>query len=115
MRASIVDGPAIIIGYEYRLQIEAESDLFSVGATFAGQLRAKVSAATPVTTLTSANGGITRLSDRVVELLVPATATAGLAPGSAVLDLVRTDLTPPRHLAFILEIPVVQPVTRGLG
>jgi len=28
---------------------------------------------------------------------------------------VRTDLTPPRHLAFMLEIPVVQPVTRGLG
>ena len=115
MTASIVDGPAIIIGYEYRLQIEAESELFPVGATFAGQLRAKVSAATPVTTLTTDNGGVMRLTDRVVELVVPATATAGLAPGSAVLDLVRTDLTQPRHLAFMLEIPVAQPVTRGLG
>lgn len=112
---SVVEGPAIIIGYEYRLQIEAESALFPLGANFTGQLRAKVSAAEPVTTLTSANGGVTRISDRVVELVVPATATADLAPGSAVLDLVRTDLTPPRHLAFMLEIPVVQSVTRGLG
>ena len=115
MTVSIAEGPAIIIGYEYRLQIEAESDLFPVGATVAGQLRSKVSAATPVTTLTSENGGVTRLSDRMVELVVPATATAVLAPGTAVLDLVRTDLIPPRHLAFMLEIPVVQPVTRGLG
>jgi hypothetical protein len=115
MSVSISDGPAIFIGYEYRLQIEAEDDLFAVGATFAGQLRARVSAAMPVTTLTSANGGVIRLSDRVVELVVPADATACLAPGSAVLDLVRTDLTPPRHLAFMLDIPVVQPVTRGLG
>ncbi len=115
MTASIVDGPAIIIGYEYRLQIEAESDLFPVRSTFAGQLRTKVSAPTPVTTLTTANGGVTRLTDRVVELVVPATATASLAAGSAVLDLVRTDLSTPQHLAFMLEIPVVQPVTRGLG
>ena len=115
MTTSIVDGPAIIIGYEYRLQIEVESDLFPVGATFAGQLRAKVSATSPVTTLTSENGGITRVTDRVVELVVHAGATASLSPGSAVLDIVRTDLTPPRHLAFMLEIPVVQPVTRGLG
>lgn len=114
MTTSVVDGPAIIIGYEYRLQIEAESDLFPVGASFAGQLRAKVSAATPVTTLTSANGGVTRLNDRLLELVVSAPATASLSPGSAVLDLIRTDLTPPRHLAFMLEIPVVQPVTRGL-
>lgn len=115
MTTSVVDGPAIIIGYEYSLQIEAESDLFPVGASFAGQLRSKVSAATPVTTLTTGNGGVVRLTDRVLELVVPAAATAGLSPGSAVLDFVRTDLTPPRHLAFMLEIPVVQPVTRGLG
>jgi hypothetical protein len=115
MTTSIVEGPAIIIGYEYRLQIEAASDLFQVGASFTGQLRTKVSAATPVTTLTTGNGGVARLTDRILELVVPAGATASLSPGSAVLDLVRTDLSPPRHLAFMLEIPVVQPVTRGLG
>ena len=63
--------------------------------------------------LQSNAGGVLRRSDRVLELVVPPAATAGLSPGTAVLDLVRTDLVPPRHLAFILEIPVVQPVTRG--
>ena len=115
MSVSVVDGPAIIIGYEYRLQIEAGSDLFPAGAAFAGQLRAKVSASSVLTTLTTGNGGLLRRSDSVLELVIPPAATERLAPGSAVVDLVRTDLVPPRHLAFILEIPVVQPVTRGSG
>ena len=115
MTASVADGPAIIVGYEYRLQIEAGSALFPAGATFAGQLRAKVSASSVLATLTTGNGGLLRRSDTVLELIVPPGATAHLSPGSAVIDLVRTDLVPPRHLAFILEIPVVQPVTRGSG
>lgn len=115
MSVSIADGPAIIIGYEYRLQIEAESGLFPAGAEFAGQLRTKLTAAGVVAILTSANGTLQRRSDRVLEIVVPAVATADLGPGTAVLDLVRTDLSPPRHLAFLLEIPVVQPVTRELG
>ncbi|MCA3559942.1 MAG: hypothetical protein IOC82_02795 [Aestuariivirga sp.] len=115
MSVPVSDGPAIVVDYECRLQLEAESDLFPAGATFTEQLRAKVSAAMPVTTLNSGNGGVTRVTDRIVELVVPATETASLSPGSAVLDPIRTDLTLPRHLVFMLEIPVVQPVTRGLG
>lgn len=111
---SVTAGPAIIIGYEYRLQIEAEADLFPVEARLVGQVRSRVSASAAVATLTSENGDILRLSDRVVELVVPSAATSQLAPGSAVIDMVRTDLIPPRHLAFILEIPVIRPVTRGL-
>ena len=115
MSVSIADGPAIIIGYEYRLQIEAESDLFPADAAFAGQLRTQLNAAAVVATLTSGNGTLQRRSDRVLEIVVPPAATAALGPGTAVLDLVRTDLSPPRHLAVLLEIPVVQPVTRGIG
>ena len=114
MSVSVVDGPAIIIGYEYRLQIEAESALFPPGAAFAGQLRTKPGAAVAVATLTSGNGCLERRSDRVLEIIVSPAATAVLGPGTVVLDLVRTDLSPPRHLAFLLEIPVAQPVTRGL-
>ena len=86
-----------------------------MGATFAGQLRARVSASGVLATLTTANGGLLRRSDTVLELVVSPAATEHLVPGSAVVDLVRTHLVPPRHLAFILEIPVVQPVTRGSG
>ena len=114
MSTTVVDGPAIIIGYEYRLQIEAEADLFPAEAQLTGQLRSKVSAAPVLATLSTANGGIRRMSVRTLLLVIPPEATAALSPGSAVLDLVRTDLTPPRHLAFLLEIPVVRPVTRGL-
>lgn len=114
LTVSVSDGPAIIIGYEYRLQIEAEADLFPAMAQLAGQLRSKVSAAQVLATLSIGNGGIRRMSVRTLELVIPPETTATLSPGSAVLDLVRTDLIPPRHLAFLLEIPVVRPVTRGL-
>jgi hypothetical protein len=108
----IVEGPAIVAGYPYRLQIEADAALFSEGAVFAAQVRTKVSAASVIATLT-ANDGIRRVSDTVLELAIAPDATAGLGAGSVVLDVVRTDLMPPRHLSFFLEIPVVLPVTRG--
>lgn len=114
MTVSVSDGPAIIIGYEYRLQIEAGADLFPAEAQLTGQLRSKVSAASVLATLSTGSGGIRRISAYTLELVIPPAITATLSPGSAVLDLVRTDLTPPRHLAFLLEIPVVRPVTRGL-
>lgn len=42
-------------------------------------------------------------------------ARHGLGAGTVVVDVVRTDLVPPRHLSFFLEIPVVLPVTRSLA
>jgi hypothetical protein len=111
---TIVDGPAIIAGYSYRLQIEAESGLFPEGASFVAEIRAKISASSVIATLTTANGGILRVSDRIMEMVIAPGATAGLGAGSVVVDVVRTDLMPPRHLAFFLEIPVVLPVTRGV-
>jgi hypothetical protein len=111
---TIVDGPAIVAGYLYRLQIVADAALFPEGAVFVAEIRAKVSAASVIATLTTANGGILRVSDTMLELAVAPEATAGLGAGSVVLDVVRTDLVLPRHLAFFLEIPVVLPVTRGV-
>ncbi len=114
MSVTTVDGPAIVVGYAYRLQIEADSALFPEGADFAAQVRSKVSAASVIAMLTTANGGLLRVSDTVLELAIAPDATASLGAGSVVLDVVRTDLMPPRHLSFFLEIPVVLPVTRGI-
>jgi hypothetical protein len=111
---TIVDGPAIVAGYPYRLQVEAETPLFPQNAVFAAEVRTKVSAASVIATLTTANGGLLRVSDNVLELAIAPEATAGLGAGSIVLDVVRSDLVPPRHLSFFLEIPVVLPVTRGM-
>ena len=108
------EGPAILIGYPWALQIEAEAPIFAEGASDAGQLRLKASAPEVLAELSSATGRIARVSDRVLELSLTAEQTAGLSPGRVVLDLVRTDLSPDLHLGFLLELPVLLPVTRGL-
>jgi hypothetical protein len=114
MSVSISDGPAIVAGYEYRLQLEADSPVFPAGCALTAQVRAKVSDSAVIATLTTANGGLARISDTVVEVTIPPAATANLPPGSVVMDMVRTDLEPDRHLNFTLEVPVIRPVTRGL-
>ncbi len=114
MTASVADGPAIVAGYEYRLQLEADGPVFPVGCALSAQVRGKVSDSTVIATLTTGNGGLVRISDTVVEITIPPAATVNLPPGSVVMDMVRTDLEPDRHLNFTLEIPVIRPVTRGL-
>ena len=113
--SDIQEGPVILIGYVWRLQLEAEASVFVAGASYAGQLRLKASDPTVLAEITSATGGIQRITDRVLELALTPEQTAGLQPGRVVLDLVRTDLEPDLHLGFLLEIPVMLPVTRGLG
>ena len=88
--ATLSEGPAILIGYAWRLQIEAEAPVFAEGA-------------------------IQHITATVLELSLTPSQTAGLSPGRVVLDLVRTDLEPDLHLGFLLEIPVMLPVTRGLS
>jgi len=114
MSVTVSDGPAIVAGYEYKLQVEAESPVFPTGCALTAHVRSKVSDSTIIATLTSANGGLARISDTVIEIVIPAATTASLPPGSVVMDMVRTDLDPDRHLNFTLEIPIVRPVTRGL-
>lgn len=112
--ATLTEGPAVLVGYEYRLQLEAEGALFPDEARFAGQLRGKVKNETVLATLSSESGTILGCGESRLELIMPETVTAELTPGSVVLDLVRTDLVPPQHLNVFLEIPVLLPVTRGL-
>ena len=113
--ATLSEGPAILIGYAWRLQIEAEAPVFAAGASYAGHLRLKPSDPTLLAELSSADGGIEHITDTVLELSLTLTQTAALTPGRVVLDLVRTDLEPYLHLGFLIEIPVMLPVTRGLS
>lgn len=114
MTTQIYEGPAIMIGYAYRLRLEAEGALFPQGAAFTGHVRAKPGDMDILATLTSANGGLARASDSALDLQIAATDTAGMTAGSVVVDVVRTDVDPDLHLGFALEIPVMSPVTRGL-
>ncbi len=112
MTLTVQEGPVILIGYEYRLQLEAEADLFPEGASFAGQVRSAITALTVVAELSTAAGSVLRVDDHTLEIVLAPEVTANLAPGMVVLDLVRIDLTPDRHLGFVLEVPVALPVTR---
>lgn len=115
MTTEIYQGLAIMIGYAYRLRLEAEGALFPEGAAFTGHVRAKPRAADVLATLTSANGGLVRVSDSALDLNIAASDTAAMSVGSVVVDVVRTDVDPDLHLGFTLEIPVMLPVTRGLS
>lgn len=113
MGSEIVEGAVIYAGYTYRQRIVTEAPLFPEGVALTAQVRRTVSDGAVLATLTT-GGSIRRIGDREIEFDIPAAATAGLAGQSVVLDFVRTDLDPPQHLQFTLEIPVHQPVTRGL-
>jgi hypothetical protein len=112
MTLTVQEGPVILIGYEYRLQLEAEADLFPEDASFVGQVRSAITAATVMAELSSAAGSVLRVDNHTLEIVLAPAVTANLAPGMVVLDLVRTDLNPDRHLGFVLEVPVALPVTR---
>jgi hypothetical protein len=112
---TMTEGPAVMIGYPWRLQIEADAPVFVQGASYAGQLRLRASDPTVLATISSAEGGVLRVSDTILELGLRADQTGVLAPGRVLLDLVRVDVDPDLHLGFFLEIPVVLPVTRGLA
>ena len=112
---TVTEGPAVLIGYAWRLQIEAAAPVFIEEAAYAGQLRLRASDPTVLALISTAEGGVLRVNDTILELGLRADQTAGLAPGRVVLDLVRVDVDPDLHLGFFLEIPVALPVTRGLA
>lgn len=114
MSVNFSDGPAIVIGYRYKVPIEADAALFPAGATFTAHVRSKVTSTDILATLTTANGGLLRISDTQLEITISAAQSAGMAAGTVELDIVRTDVSPIQHLGFALKIPVMQPVTRGL-
>lgn len=114
MTQEVCQGPAVLIGYEYALQLEAAAGIFPSGAQFVAQVRAKRSSADLIATLTSDNGGLIRINDQTLEIRIPASATGMMTAGAVFIDIVRTDTIPPRHLQFSLEIPVTVPITRGV-
>ena len=115
-----IAGPAIAKGYPYRLRVslaarvsgEDPPALFPAGVALRAQVRTTRAAAASVGELTTANGGITRISDSVIEILLSASITNALvAGGTAHLDFARTDVAPAEYVGLYLGIPVRQPVT----
>jgi hypothetical protein len=114
MSVTRIEGPAILIGYQYRLRIETDTALFPVGVVLLAQVRATPLDAAVLATLSTSDGSLIRQSDTLLDLVIPAAVTALMTAGSVTLDVVRTDVQPDLHLGFALDIPVMMPVTRGL-
>ena len=113
MTTNTFEGPSILIGYAYTLEIEADVALFPEAGKFRAHVREKISSAEIASDLTSDNGGIVRLSDKEIRVVIPAADTDSIRPGSVIFDVVREDLSPRLHLNFFVEVPVMLPVTRG--
>jgi hypothetical protein len=110
---------ALIAGYEWRQRLEVVpaaggSAPFPDGVTLTAQVRVKRTDSAPLVTLTTGNGGIVRISDTEIDLVVSGVQSIAWPAGEVILDLVRTDLDPDRHLGIALRVPVMLPVTRGL-
>lgn len=102
-------------GYEWRQRIEETSGagLFPSDSAWRAQVRTSVEAPVALAELTTSNGGIVRIDDNTIEMVLPGSATVGLRGGSVVFDLVRTDVDPDRHIGFAFAADVRLPVTRS--
>ena len=114
MTTTVQAGPAVVAGYNWSLRIEANSAAFPAGVAITGQVRRKVGDATILATLTTAGGQIVRVDDTHIDISIPGATSKDWAAGNVVMDFVRTDVNPDSYLGFILTVPVVMPVTRGL-
>jgi hypothetical protein len=116
MASSTQPGRPIVAGFPYSLEVTVtrETPFFPAGSAHTAQIRDTPSSGSVRATLTTANGGLVRVSDTVVRLVIPAETSAAWREGSVVLDIVRTDVSPDEYGGFLLTIPVVRSVTRGL-
>ncbi|WP_203310511.1 hypothetical protein [Sphingomonas beigongshangi] len=105
--------PPIAAGYAYRvrLQVTGEDPVFPVGCRLRAQVRPFVGSTHVAGTLTTENGGITRIDDQTVELELPEALTANIDNDAAWLDLARADLDPDEWIPVQIKLPVITPVT----
>ena len=111
----VQNGPPIMAGYEWRLRIASDVAAFPMGCELIAHARRKVTDGAIAAILSTENGGIVRISDTEIEFRLSGAASAGWMAGRAVIDVVRRDVDPDQHLGFMLEVPVMLPVTRGLA
>ncbi len=109
-------GQVITAGYDWAIQLSfANSPLtFPTTATFIAQVRRDPSAEDVLATLTTANNGIIRISDKILQLRLPGSMSLGWPDRLAYIDVVRNDAGLKQHLGFMLTVPVRRAVTRGI-
>jgi hypothetical protein len=111
-----VKGQVITAGYDWAIQLSfANSQItFPETATFIAQVRRDPAAEDVLATLTSANDGVLRISDTVLQLRLFGSMSEGWPDRLAYIDVVRNDNGLKQHLGFQLTVPVRRPITRGI-
>jgi hypothetical protein len=107
-------------GFVWRQSIEfIDADgvplaMFPDGSTYRAQIRAKPSDQNHIAEMTTGNGGIVRISETELCLVLTPAQTASIPASIAavVTSLVRSDVTPEEHFDFVAEIEVWTPPTR---
>ncbi len=117
MKTYRVNGRAISIGYRWtqRLQLSGEAVFFPSGCAITAHVRVTPLSSVILATLTTANGGVTRVSDTEIDIALTAAQTGTMKQGTVVVDFVRTTPSPTEHLGFRMTIPVGIPVTQGVS
>jgi hypothetical protein len=107
-------GRPIVIGYPWSLDITVTGGgaVFPSGCQLESHVRRRITDETPLTELTTGNGGLTRIDDDTVRVRIDDAATSTFATGTVVFDIARTDGADPQYLGFRVTVPVVTSVTR---
>jgi len=113
-----VRGRTIVASHPFAARVHVEPDgeevLFPNGARLRADMRDYVGAPEILVALTSENGGLTVIDENTFEIQLTGEQTARMTQSYVVVDLIRTDVSPPIYSYVELRIPVKQPVTRGI-
>ncbi len=108
-----VPGKVIIAGYVWVMRLKITNGAFTAASTFRAQMRRSPDVNDVLHELTTDNGGVRRIDETTLELMIPGDVTASWPARTAFIDIARTDLSEPTHLGFRLAVPVQKPITRA--
>lgn len=108
-----VPGKVIIAGYVWVMRVKVATGAFTATSKFRAQVRRSPDVDDVLHELTTANGGVKRVDETTLELMIPGGVTANWPARTAFIDIARTDLSEPTHLGFRLAVPVQKPITRA--
>lgn len=113
-------GRALMLGYDWTIQLELTPEVlndppyFPAGTEVVAHVRYRTKDTNPLTTLSTFNQKITRVSDSTISITIPGVDSVNWTPGEVVMDLARVDDDPDTYVGVKLTIPTKLPVTRGL-
>lgn len=100
------------LGWSTRLTVTgANAPYFPSGVVMRSQVRATEYSPTALATLTTENGGISRVSDDAIDIVMTAAQTSNFEIGTVVLDFLRMDLAYPVGYGIKIRVKVDQGIT----